>query len=161
MVRRGSGGGLQSSSVRTTPVHRHPPNDSGRLGNTLFGVRYLSDDWLAAADRAVRRAGEPAPSSIVIDQWVDGAGGFRVVIGPEASVAALRADTNDDVAAATFRQTLETARAIATGATDAHQAFLLGRIEFSGDLDRVIAARDALAWLEATLAPVMEETTWD
>lgn len=61
---------------------------------------------------------------------------------------------------ATFRQSLATARAIASGETDAHQAFLLGEIRFEGTIEALIEHRDSLQWLHQALAPVMATTTW-
>lgn len=121
-------------------------------------MRYLSDEWIAAADKAVRAAAANAPAEpLVIDQHVTGVASYRVRIAQgDCSVAALGAGAEG--ADATFRQDAATARAVATGETDAHQAFLLGRITFTGDADVLIQRRDAFAWLADTLTSVMADT---
>lgn len=125
-------------------------------------MRYLSEEWLAAAADAVRDA-SPAPSGpLIVDQRVDHDGTslcWRTTFGPESSIVAV--DAADGTADVVFRQSFETARAVAQGETDAHQAFLLGAIRFEGSIDALITHRDSFEWLEQTLAPVMASTTWD
>ncbi|MEM7093476.1 MAG: hypothetical protein AAF567_10780 [Actinomycetota bacterium] len=122
-------------------------------------MQYLSDAWFAAADAAVRGAG-PAPSGpLTIVQQVDGVGAWKVTLGASPEIRRF-APGVEEAADATFRQTAETARRIARGETDAHQAFLLGDISFDGDITRLIEHRAALDWLEAALAPVMAATEW-
>lgn len=124
-------------------------------------MEFLSDDWLGAADQAVRDSAATAPAiPLTIDQHIEGVVSYRVVIDRGvASVQRIDA-TNTSLGApdAAFTQSAETARSLASGETDAHQAFLLGEITFAGDIDVVIARRDALDWLQAALAPVMELT---
>lgn len=124
-------------------------------------MRYLSEEWLAAADQAVRDA-SPAPAGkLVIDQRVDHGDTvvrWRTTLASTSQIG--RVDDHEDGADATFRQSFETARAVAQGETDAHQAFLLGDIRFEGSIDALIANRDSFEWLERALAPVMAATTW-
>jgi len=124
-------------------------------------VKYLSRDWVAAADAAVRSAAVSAPPGrVVIDQIVEGALSYRVSIdSEEASIVVL--DHTDSAHDAQFSQSLATAMAVAQGTTDAHQAFLLGHIRFSGDVNVLIERRESLAWLEAALAPLLQATTFD
>lgn len=139
---------------RTSQLNRHP--------RYARGVRYLSEEWLAAADRAVRDA-SPAPSGpLVIDQRVardNTVVGWRTTFGAGSTIVAIDGNAGD--ADAVFSQSFDTARAIAQGDTDAHQAFLLGDIRFEGSIDALITHRDSFEWLEQTLAPVMAATTWD
>ncbi len=122
-------------------------------------VRYLSNEWIEAADEAVRAASSSAPAErLTIDQYIEGAMSYRVVIERDAcSVGAVPTPTTE-AADASFRQSEATARAVAQRSTDAHQAFLLGHITFEGNVDVLIARRDAFAWLESALAPVMSHT---
>lgn len=124
-------------------------------------MQYLSDEWFEAADAAVRASPAP-PAEIVVDQHIDGGPSWRVVIGPEPSVQRLPVDPAVELpeADAVFHQSRRTAEAIARGDTDSHQAFLLGQVRFSGDIDRLLSRREALAWLQQALAPVMNETVW-
>lgn len=137
-------------------------------------VRYLSSEWIAASNEAVQSAAASAPAEpLVIDQHVEGVIRYRVRIqtgscsitelsrGSDGPAHGPDGDSAAETADATFAQDLETARAVASGRTDAHQAFLLGRIAFSGDADLLIERRDAFAWLAETLAPVMARTDFD
>lgn len=129
-------------------------------------VRYLSEEWLIAANEAVRASSAP-PGRLVIDQHVTDAGSWRTVIDTTSSIQRISADddrASDDPSTApnaTFNQSRATAQALAQGETDAHQAFLLGAITFEGEIDVLIERRDTLRWLQETLAPVMALTTWD
>lgn len=123
-------------------------------------MRYLSAQWLTAANEAVQSSPPPpAGSRLIIDQVVDGAASWRVVVGDTAQIGAQPDDGS--IADATFRQSIATAQAIASGTTDAHQAFLLGEIRFEGNIEALIEHRAVLQWLHDALAPVMAETTWD
>lgn len=126
-------------------------------------VRYLSKEWIEAANAAVEAAADSAPDAgVVIEQHVKDTISYRVVIERNAClIAEFDDETPSPVADATFRQNLETAHAVAVGTTDAHQAFLLGQITFEGTIDVLIERRDAFGWLESTLAPVMAATTFD
>ena len=130
---------------------------------TLFGVQYLSNEWLAAADAAVRSASGSAPAEgITIDQHITDRVDYRVVVERDAcSITALTAEPTDAAADASFTQDAATAAAVAQGTTDAHQAFLLGRIRFEGNIDVLIERRDAFEWLAGALAPVLAETSFD
>jgi len=123
-------------------------------------VNYLSAEWIAAADGAVKSAAASAPAEgLVIDQLVTGACNYRLVLGPHPSVHAISGSETEQ-ADAVFSQDLATATAVAQGTTDAHQAFLLGRIRFEGNINVLIERRDAFDWLESVLAPVLAGTTF-
>jgi hypothetical protein len=125
-------------------------------------VRYLSEEWLSAADRAVRDA-SPAPSgALVIDQHIDDEGTalcWRTTLGLQSRIERIAPESTG--ADAVFRQSYATARAIAQGSSDAHQAFLLGDIRFEGSIDALITHRGSFEWLEQALAPVMAATSWE
>lgn len=142
-------------------------------------MRYLSAAWLTEADRAVRAATWPPDDSLgdgwsglTIDQTVVGTATWRTVLGPDGcriDVLALlddppvRAESAGaaEPADLVFNQDRDTATAVARGELSAHQAFLLGRIEFRGRVDVLIAARPALVWLTEALKPVIAATTWE
>lgn len=124
---------------------------------------YLSDEWLAAADAAIRTAAATAPAGrLIIEQHIDELVSYRVVIAPdEACLSRLEDDRPTlDRADAVFSQSEATARSIARRDTDAHQAFLLGQIRFDGDVDVLITHREAFAWLDEVLAPVVAATSF-
>lgn len=98
----------------------------------------------------------------MIDQHVDDDGTamcWRTTLGPQSRIEQIAPETTG--ADAVFRQSFATARAIAEGSSDAHQAFLLGDIRFEGSIDALITHRASFDWLEQTLAPVMAATSWD
>ena len=125
-------------------------------------MRYLSEQWITAADKAVKSAAGSAPKGrIVIDQVIEGSISYRIVIdGDDASITQHANDELrvEDTADARFSQSLATAAAVAQGQTDAHQAFLLGHIRFDGDVSVLIERRASLVWLETVLAPVLAQT---
>lgn len=125
-------------------------------------MRFLSDEWLAAADTAISGAAGSAPNrGLTVDQHIDGVISYRIVVARDgAGVARLDAAVPSERPDAAFHQSEATARSIARRETDAHQGFLLGKIRFEGDIDVLIERRDAFAWLEMTLAPLMARTTF-
>lgn len=126
-------------------------------------MRYLSDQWLAAADQALRARADAVPAGdLVIDQHIAEKASYRITVsGDQTSLSRIDASTATPGAHVVFRQSASTARAVAQGTTDAHQAFLLGQIRFEGDIEALINHRDALNWIEQTLAPLLEVTTFD
>ena len=129
-------------------------------------MRYLSNEWIKAANTVVQAAASAAPANrVVVDQRVNDAINYRITLERDAcaivSIGDVETDTDGPPADAVFRQSLDTARALAQGTTDAHQAFLLGQITFEGNIDVLIERRDAFTWLESVLAPLMAETTFD
>jgi len=125
-------------------------------------VQYLSDAWLVAADQAVRAAADTAPATnLVVHQVITDGPSYQVrVARGNCSIVELSDASALDTADASFTQSLETATAVAGGASDAHQAFLLGHIRFVGNADVLIEQREAFEWLETVLAPVMAATTF-
>lgn len=131
---------------------------------TLDRVRYLSVEWFEKANAALRAAASGAPAGrVVVDQTLlsptEPPMTYRVTIEQNNAqmVAEPQSPEGPD---ARFEQQVATAAAIVRGETDAHQAFLLGHIRFEGDIAVLIERRAAFEWLEATLAPVLAETTF-
>jgi hypothetical protein len=127
--------------------------------------RYLSRDWLDALGDEAARSDEVRAAAagctigltqVVTDgpegdvtyhlQVADGGVGFGP--GPAAS---------EDVR---FVQDWDTAVAVATGALNAQEAFLRGRITMTGDQHRLVDAQAVLAVLEKVLLPVREATRY-
>lgn len=149
---------IHGQSCPQEPARRSRRPSRAVIGST--SVRYLSDEWIAAADRLLREH-SPRPSvSLTIVQQVDGLCRYRIVISPSATrVETLHPDEAND-ADAVFIQSAETATNIARGETDAHQAFLLGKIDFEGSIETLIECRDAFGWLAEAFAPLMAETSF-
>jgi hypothetical protein len=128
-------------------------------------LRYLSRDWLAALGDEVARSDEVREASAghavaVTEVVTDGPDGDvtyhleiadgTVAFGPGPAAA-------EDVR---FVQDWETAVAVATGTTNAQDAFLQGRITLAGNQRRLVAAQPVFAVLEKVLAPVREATSY-
>jgi hypothetical protein len=127
--------------------------------------RFLSREWLAALGEEVARrddVGDAADgytlgvTQVVTDgpegdvtYHLDVAGG-HVRFGPGPAAA-------EDVR---LVQDWETAVAVATGAINAQEAFLGGRITVQGDQRRLVAAQPLFAVLDKVLSPVREATRY-
>ena len=129
-------------------------------------MRYLSPEWIDAAQRAL--AADPAlPEALAgvtltVEQAVDGVtagaarwhitiGGGRVALAPgPAEQADLR-----------FTTTYETAAQIATGRLAAQRAFVEGRLRVGGDLALLLTHQRAVAAVDDALADVRARTTYE
>jgi putative sterol carrier protein len=127
--------------------------------------RYLSRDWLAALGDEVARRAEvreaAAGHTLAVTQVVtDGPEGdvtYHLEIANGTVAFGPGPATAEDVR---FVQDWETAVAVATGTTNAQEAFLRGRIKLAGNQRRLVDAQPLLAVLEKVLAPVREATTY-
>ena len=120
---------------------------------------YLSDDWLAAMDAAIKDhqglAAATSDTSLVIQNVITG--------GPGGQVAyAIRLDHgrgdinagNEPAADVTFTTDIDTARAIHRGDESAQTAFMAGRLRIGGDARVLIANQHVLAELDDVFASV-------
>lgn len=127
-------------------------------------LRYLSEEWMAAADEAVRAAASlgdaTAGIGLVIRQTVTGAGPdggavtYRIVLDHGANSV----QAGDGEADVSFTTDLATAAAIAGGTQSAQTAFLDGRIRLGGDVQALMAHQGVLADLDDVLGPVRART---
>ena len=126
---------------------------------------YLSDDWIAALDRALSAAaGVRDLAPLVVDQVVSGVPGrgevrYRISIdGDGAHAMAI----GDDAPAAQIRLTTDygTAVAIARGAENAQIALAQGRLRIGGNLEAVAPHGRALAVLGDVAAELRDTTTF-
>lgn len=128
-------------------------------------LRYLSLAWIEALSDAVAGdatlAGLAASHPIGITQQIsDGpegtvvyhlqAGGGTATFGPGAAHP-------EDVR---MEEDWATAVAVATGAMNAQEAFITGKIRLSGDQAKLIAAQPVLAELSRVFAEVGERTEY-
>lgn len=124
-------------------------------------MQYLSDVWIAAANRALSSVTtDTGPTPLVVVQHVVDARSYLITLGEDgASLVSLDNDFAPENAL-TFTQNWATACGVAQSVTDAHQAFLLGDIAFTGDIATLIDRAGLLEQIAAALAPVMEATTF-
>jgi len=121
-------------------------------------ARFLTSEWFTMIN-------DRAPT---VDPNVDFVLEQRVLDGPRGDVSYSvmvgggRVQFGSPAAGAHAVLTLDygTACALATGRLTAQDAFLQGRVRFTGDLTRVQAAASALAILAETLAAASGDTTY-
>ncbi len=129
-------------------------------------ARYLSLDWIddlgaeVAASEAVREAA--AGTTIGVTQVVtDGPEGQVVyhlqVDDGKVSFGAGPAEPEH----VRFVQDWATAVAVATGAMNAQEAFITGRIRLTGDQQRLMRATPVFAALDTVFASVRDRTTYE
>ncbi len=127
-------------------------------------VQYLSDEWIGAADQAVRshpdlvNADLPAPTIL----------GFRVTGGPAGQRRwrvvldgpRTRIDTEPGPADVEFIQSWDTAVAVARGLRNAPAAFLAGDVRVEGDRHLLVRHTGPLSTIGDVLAPLADRTDW-
>jgi putative sterol carrier protein len=134
-------------------------------GQTRGVIRYLSLEWLdaltaeAATDPEVQAAAQQhtlgvtqivtdGPEGTVIYHFQSADG--RVEFGPGAAHP-------EDVH---MEQTFDTATEVATGRLNAQEAFIKGRIRFTGDAPRMMEALPLFGALDAVFRRVAERTEY-
>jgi putative sterol carrier protein len=124
-------------------------------------LRFLSADWLAAFDAALRAdrdlAARFAANPITIAQEITGEDGpvVRYVIVLDGDGGRLVAEASPDVTLVCDR---ETAAALARGMVNAQRALTAGRFKLRGEVDRLAAASGALAGLRDVLGELRANT---
>jgi len=122
---------------------------------------YLSDAWIDAANHALSESESVAHADeLVIAQQVEGARSYLVTVGAEGTSITDLNGAEPPAGAVCFRQNWATACSIARGETDAHQAFLLGEVHFSGEVATLVASAPVMAAIAQALEPVMACTTF-
>lgn len=129
-------------------------------------ARYLSLDWIDALGRAVAESPDLAEAAagrtIGVTQVVTG--------GPEGDVTYHLQVSDGAVAFAAgpaepedvrFVQDWETAVAVATNQMNAQEAFIKGRVRFTGDQQRLLDSTPLFAALDGVFASVRQHTEYD
>lgn len=128
-------------------------------------VRYLSLDWMDALTHAVATSEELTALAATHDIGVTQA----VTDGPEGTVVyhlqvgAGRAHFGAGPAEpehVRLEQTWDTAVGVATGAINAQEAFVTGKILLSGDQDKLMGSAPVFAALDAVFESVRERTEY-
>ena len=124
-------------------------------------ARYLSPEWIDAVASAARDLEGPPDTRLTVQQRVrggpDGDVSYHVVIEDgKVAVRGGEAPAPD----VTFEQDHETAVAVAQGELAAQAAFMSGRMRVTGDVQRLIRDKDALAGLDRALSQVRAATQY-
>lgn len=123
--------------------------------------RFLSDEWLAAAETAAAAADVPDGLALTVQHRVtgtpDGDVAYAVrLAGGKAEVIRGAVDDPD----VTFTQSWDTAVAVHRGEVTAQDAFMTGRMRVDGDVRVLLREGERLAALDGLLADVRPETTY-
>jgi SCP-2 sterol transfer family len=118
-------------------------------------MRYLSPEWLRAADDAVAMIDVDPTTAVVIEQRVPGGPDGDIVYRLVAKDGRCRLVAGDDPPAdVSITTPWELANAIATGAASAQQAFLHGEIRIGGDPAVLVRHAELSAELSAALSSI-------
>ncbi len=122
-------------------------------------LEYLSDEWIQAADAALRASGLRAPDGeqFAVEQRV-GEVVFHLMFDSDGASVRPGAATDPAVV---FCQSRNTAEAIAQGEQSAEEAVLNGEITFEGDPMALLSHRRLLTRAEDVFADVRARTAWD
>jgi len=128
-------------------------------------VHYLSDEWISAV--AAEIAGDTALADVahshsvavvqVVNDTPFGDVAYHLVCR-DAKVSFGKGAVPCDV---TFTQNHATAVGVALARINAADAFISGKVRFSGDHEKVIAAQPLFAALDAVFARVRARTTFE
>ena len=132
-------------------------------------MRYLSDDWIAAADstlagswKSVEDKGDTNTAiTYTVKDAPDGEGGkakatWTVTFGPDgAGVSAGSANGEPD---ATMELAYDAAVAIAKGETSPQVSFMQGQLKLGGDVTLLIRGSDRLAKVGDALRSLRDDT---
>lgn len=129
-------------------------------------IRYLSEEWFAAADEALRTDTSIGrafgDTRFVLEQVVTGAVGGDIAYSIEVQPGAVSVHAGSTGSpTVTFTVDLDTAIGIARGTANAQEGFTSGRLHFSGDVGILLRHHEALAALDDVLADLRSRTDFD
>jgi alkyl sulfatase BDS1-like metallo-beta-lactamase superfamily hydrolase len=127
--------------------------------------RYLTQEWLDAAQRAVDGDATLADATkdvqLTVQQVVtggpDGDAAYHVAID-DGAVRVLTGEAND--ATVTFTLDWDTATAVSRGELSAQGAFMTGRIRVRGDLPKLVEHGSVFGGVDDVLADLRAQTTY-
>ena len=128
-------------------------------------MRYLSDEWISAvahevgADPAVAAAA--ADHTVAITQVVTDSPFGEVTYHLVCADGRVHFGAGPAPSDVTFRQSYDTAVAIARGELNAAESFITGKVRFSGNHETVIAAQPFFAALDSVFTRVRARTTFN
>lgn len=119
-------------------------------------MRYLSDEWIEAANTAIaglEPTAEPFTVSYTVTDGQDGERSYTLNLGHPSVVAGADAPVG-------LRMTWDMAKAIALGELSAQRAFLDGNMQIQGDAQALVGNADGMAAVDIALAPLRAATTY-
>ncbi|MEK0444099.1 MAG: SCP2 sterol-binding domain-containing protein [Ilumatobacteraceae bacterium] len=128
-------------------------------------MRYLSDEWISAvahevgADPAVAAAA--VGHTVAITQVVTDSPFGEVTYHLVCADGRVHFGAGPAPSDVTFRQSYDTAVAIARGELNAAESFITGKVRFSGNHETVIAAQPFFAALDSVFTRVRARTTFN
>lgn len=129
-------------------------------------IRYLSLDWIealtaeVAASDALRGLADSVAVGItqVVTGSPEGDVVYHLQVGDGAATFGAGGAYPEDVK---FEQDWDTAVAVATGAMNAQDAFIKGRITLTGDPQKLAAAEPVFRELDGVFSSVRERTSYE
>jgi hypothetical protein len=126
---------------------------------------FLSDEWIAAFDHAVRDADVGALAPFVVEQIVrdvPGRGEVRYrIAAADGHLRVARSAATDPAPDVSFNTDFGTAVALARGEENAQRALAFGRLRLGGDLVLLAARAEVLTQLDDLSAEVRAATTYN
>ena len=122
-------------------------------------TQYLSDEWIQAADAALRASALRTSEGdrFTVEQRVDDMA-FHMVFDDEGARVCAGPAVDPEVV---FRQSWDTAVAIARGELSSEEAVLNGEITFEGNPMALLSYRRLLASADDVFADVRARTVWE
>jgi hypothetical protein len=127
--------------------------------------RYLTPDWIDAAQRAVDAdatlAAAAADVRVTVQQMVTGGPDGDVAYHVDVDHGSVRVTGGEaDDPTVTFIQSWDTAAAIARGELSAQGAFMTGLIRVRGDLPELVEHGDVFGGVDDVFAELRTQTTY-
>jgi hypothetical protein len=124
-------------------------------------LRFLSDAWIDALDRALRNTPLRATGSLIVEQVVHdvperGTVTYQVAFDDDG--ARIKRDAHADVRITTD---FATAQAIARGSTNAQTALAAGRLRIGGRMEVLTQQAEALASFADVAAQLRSDTAFE
>jgi len=128
-------------------------------------VRYLSDEWIAAVAGEIARdaslAAVAANHTVSVTQVVTGSPFGDVTYHLDCRGGTLSFSKGAIPSDIVFTQSYETAVDVVHGRLNAAEAFINGKVRFTGDHEKVISAQPFFAALDAVFVRVRARTTFE
>jgi hypothetical protein len=135
-------------------------------GQTMRVIRYLSLEWLDALTAEVAASTElqelaqqyTIGVSQVVTDGPEGTVTYHLQVGDGTASFGAGAAFPEDVR---MEQTWDTATAVATGALNAQEAFIKGRILLTGSQPKLLECQPVFGALDTVFRSVRERTTYE